>query len=112
MRVRVRLGEQERQCRLVVVAGRGPSLLGRDWLQTFRIQWHQINALVTLPTINSKVVTENKGKGVAEKVEALVKGFPEVFNDNLGEIHPFKARLVLKEGAQPVSVDQDQYPLQ
>ena len=25
-----------------------------------------------------------------------------MFNDNLGEIHPFKARLVLKEGAQPV----------
>ena len=50
VRVRVRLEEQERQCRLVVVAGRGPSLLGRDWLQTFRIQWHQINALVTPPT--------------------------------------------------------------
>ena len=35
-------------------------------------------------------------------MKALVNGFPEVFNDNLGEIHPFKARLVLKEGAQPV----------
>eukprot|EP00731_Ephydatia_muelleri_P026680 Em0018g780a len=51
----------------------------------------QINALVTWHTT-----------GYAEKVEVLVKGFPEVFNDNLGEIHPFKARLVLKEGAQPV----------
>ena len=58
-------------------------MLGRDWLQTFRIQWHQINALLTPPTISCKVVTENKGKRVAEKVEALVKGFPEVFNDNL-----------------------------
>eukprot|EP00731_Ephydatia_muelleri_P004560 Em0002g736a len=91
VRVRVRLGDQEKHCRLVVVAGKGPSLLGRDWLQTFRIQWHQINALVTWHTT-----------GYAEKVEVLVKGFPEVFNDNLGEIHPFKARLVLKEGAQPV----------
>ena len=45
VRVRVRLGDQEKHCRLVVVAGKGPSLLGRDWLQTFRIQWHQINAL-------------------------------------------------------------------
>ena len=91
IRVRVRLGDQEKHCRLVVVAGKGPSLLGRDWLQTFRIQWHQINALVTWHTT-----------GYAEKVEVLVKSFPEVFNDNLGEIHPFKARLVLKEGAQPV----------
>ena len=91
VRVRVRLGDQEKHCRLVVVAGKGPSLLGRDWLQTFRIQWHQINALVTWHTT-----------GYAEKVEVLVKSFPEVFNDNLGEIHPFKARLVLKEGAQPV----------
>eukprot|EP00731_Ephydatia_muelleri_P013071 Em0007g381a len=50
VRVRVRLGDQEKHCRLVVVAGKGPSLLGRDWLQTFRIQWHQINALVTWHT--------------------------------------------------------------
>ena len=100
VRVRVRLGKQERHCRLVVVAGKGPSLLGRDWLKMFRIQWHQINALVTPPIINSKRIRENKG--VADKVEALVNGFPEVFNDNLGEIHPFKARLVLKEGAQPI----------
>ena len=66
----------------------------------FRIQWHQISTLVTPPTINSKEITENKGE--ADKAEALVNGFPEVFNDNLGEIHPLKARLVLKEGAQLV----------
>ena len=63
----------------------------------FRIQWHQINALVTPPTINSKGITQNKGE--ADKAEALVNGFPEVFDFNL---HPLKARLVLKEGAQPV----------
>ena len=63
--IRVRLGEQKRQCRLAVVAGKGPSLL-----QTFRIQWRQINALVIPPTINSKFVTENKGNAVAETVEA------------------------------------------
>ena len=73
----VRLGKQERHCRLVVVAGKGPSFLGRDWLKMFRIQWHQINALVTPRTINSKGITENKG--VADKVEAMVNGFPEVF---------------------------------
>ena len=71
-----------------MVAGKGPSLLGI-------IQWHQINALVTPPTINSKGITENKE--VADKVEALVNGFPDMFNYNLGEIHPFKARLVLWE---------------
>ena len=35
-------------------------------------------------------------------MDTLVKGFPEVFNDKLGEIHSFKSRLVLKEGAQPI----------
>ena len=83
-----------------MVAVKGPSLLGRDWLNMFRIQWHQINTLVTPPTINSKGITENKG--VADKAEALVNGFPEVFDDNLGEIHQFKARLVLNKGAQPI----------
>ena len=49
------------------------------------------SALVTPPTMNSKGITEHKR--VADKVEALVNGFPEVFNDHLGEIHQFKARL-------------------
>ena len=72
-----------------MVEGNGPSLLGRDWLQTFRIQWCQIHLVVAPPTTNSKVM-------------ALLEDFPEVFNDNLGKVRPFKAKLVLKEGVQPV----------
>ena len=54
---------------------------GKSLSQMFRIQWHQINALVIPPTINSKLVAENKGKVVADLDGSFVKDFPEVFNE-------------------------------
>ena len=34
--------EQEEQLPLVVVAGEGPSLLGRDWLSKLKLDWKTI----------------------------------------------------------------------
>ena len=40
--VTVQHGVSTQQLRLVVVTGRGQSLLGRDWLQKLRLDWHSI----------------------------------------------------------------------
>ncbi len=42
MAVKVEHREQEEQLPLVVVAGEGPSLLGRDWLSKLKLDWKTI----------------------------------------------------------------------
>ncbi len=42
MTVEVRYGMQIQQLPLVVVAGEGPSLLGRNWLRVVKLDWCQI----------------------------------------------------------------------
>ena len=40
----VKYGEQRHTLSLIIVDGNGPSLLGRDWLQSFTLDWkHSIN---------------------------------------------------------------------
>ena len=45
--------EQKASLSLIVTLGKGPSLLGRDWLQFFRLDWQQLNQ-VYQPPINVK----------------------------------------------------------
>ena len=44
--------EQEASLPLVVVEGEGPSLFGRNWLQTIQLDWKNIKAMI-LPDVNS-----------------------------------------------------------
>ena len=36
---------------LVIVQGRGPTLLGRDWLSRLHLDWSQVNAISKEPTL-------------------------------------------------------------
>ena len=47
LNVRVRYGDQKQKLVLVVVAGNGPSLLGRNWLKYICIDWSSIFAVRT-----------------------------------------------------------------
>ena len=54
---------------LLVVAGTGPSLLGRDWLRTIRLDWESLNRIWT---VNAKALTHQTNilKFELELVEA------------------------------------------
>ena len=43
--VTVQYNKQTEQLQLVVACGNGPSLLGRDWLKTFKLDWTQLCVL-------------------------------------------------------------------
>ena len=47
MEVQVNYGAQSHNLLLLVVAGKGPSLVGRDWLQHIQLNWKTIG-LATL----------------------------------------------------------------
>ena len=69
-----------------VVGGNGPSLLGRNWLKSIRLEWKTIGLLDT---------------GGAE-VDVLLKRHKVVFSEELGTMKNFKAHLIVKDNATPV----------
>ena len=81
--VKVEYENQNVKLILTVVAGDGPSLLGRNWLQLIRLNWHSI-----------KVVNTPKDSSL----DYLLDKFNDVFTEKLGTIKSFSAKLSLNEG--------------
>ena len=68
---------------LVVVAGKGPSLFGRNWLRKIRLEWGVIQNIEQNPA------------------EDLLDEYSELFSPGLGTVKGVTAHLELKEGAIP-----------
>ena len=84
--VNVEYENQNAKLVLTVVAGDGPSLVRRNWLQLIRLNWREI-----------KVVNIPKNRSL----DFLLDKFSEVFTEKLGAIKSFSAKLSLKEGEEP-----------
>ena len=63
---------------LTVVAGEGPSLLGRDWLKQLRLDWREVHALT---------------KHAKGSLDDLLDKYGDIFGDELGTIRSFCAEL-------------------
>lgn len=72
-------------CRLplVVVSGSGPSLLGRDWLSHIQLDWRQINQVHNVSLLS------------------VLARFPGVFQEGLGTLKGFKARIYVDPDSPP-----------
>ena len=75
---------QTAELELVVVAGAGPSLLGRDWLQKIRLDWQSLNQIRP-----------------AENLQHLLKRHAEIFSDELGLVAAAPAKIHVDPSAQP-----------
>lgn len=71
---------------LVVVAGSGPALLGRNWLHHIHLNWEEIGTAVHRTSANS--------------LESVLARYASVYNE-LGCIRPFQAKLLVRPDAQP-----------
>ena len=78
--------DQSATVELVVVEGNGPCLFGRDWLQTFRLDWRRIcsvkeDCLETVLTKYDKVFREGLGclKGYTAKLQVDTEAQPKFF---------------------------------
>ena len=77
--------QESKTLSLVVVEGKGPSLLGRNWLKHFTLDWNSI-----------KTVLPEK-----DALRQLLLEHEEVFSDELGTITPGKAKLAVSPSAVP-----------
>lgn len=77
---------------LHVIRDKGPTLIGRDWLQHIRLDWSTVHKLD-----KDRPSTVNCSTAVAE----LCSKYSDLFKSDLGHIKGEVARLHLKENARP-----------
>ena len=83
-------GQQPLLLDLYVVKGKGPVLMGREWLYKIRLDWCAIKSLNV-----SKVTLPAK-----ERLDTILDKYSDVFEDKLGTFKSAKAKLTLKEDGQ------------
>ena len=83
------------QCKLpiTVVRGNVPTLLGRDWLKTLKLDWAEL-----FPAVAEIHVF---GKGPPAQVEGVLAKFPEVFSEKLGCLKDFKVHIPVAKDVRP-----------
>ena len=83
----VRYRGQEKSLVLYVVAGDGPTLMGRNWWEHIQLDWK------TIGQVNAKQSTSG--------LEPLLAKHAEIFTDELGTIQPFTASLQVRSDITP-----------
>ena len=68
---------------LIVVKGTGPSLFGRNWLTHIRLEWQEINYVPV------------------DAVQPVLDKYPSVFQEGLGKLQGFKAKIHVDPNAEP-----------
>ena len=78
--------QQRESLKLTIVSGKGPSLLGRDWLQHVKLDWGEIEALAS----------HTEGS-----LDYLIEKYNTLFTEGLGTIKTFQARLQVDPEGPP-----------
>ena len=86
----VQYDDQKKSLPLIVIAGNGPILLGRNWLQHIRLDWKKLGASAVHHSSH------------ADSLDSIRKRYEcSVFGEGLGCIKPFKAKIQVKLDIQP-----------
>ena len=73
-----------RQLRLIIVAGSGPCLLGRDWLEHVRLDWNKVHHMYE-----------------SDALQEVIDQHAAVFQPGLGTLKGYKAKIHLNPDAHP-----------
>ena len=84
IRVTATCNNQTKTLPILVIKGKGPNLMGRDWLSNFRLDWQNIFQLRSL-----------------DKIDNLLTKFENIFKDELGTVKDIKAHIQLNPNSQP-----------
>ena len=85
--VLVKHGEKQEELMVYVVDGEGPNIMGRDWLNHFKVSLQGIYNLV--------------GTHTTSDLEEVLSKHADAFSKGLGKLKGFKAKLYIEPGAKP-----------
>jgi predicted aspartyl protease len=88
----VKYEEQEIVLPVLVIQGKGPNLIGRNWLQKIKLNWRNIFQLEEANTTNT----------TTQRVEELVQKYEQVFQEVLGTFTGPKANIHVAADAKPI----------
>ena len=94
MVVKVYYGQQEAKLTLLVVHGKGPNILERDWLQSLQLNWQEIHSLHSCSLLEAL----DKHAEIFKKGLGTLKGYQaKIYIDHMHDATPpfFKACSVL-----------------
>ncbi|XP_033758152.1 uncharacterized protein K02A2.6-like [Pecten maximus] len=91
LNVSVSVHNQKGNVDLLVLPQKGPALFGRDWLQKFKLDWHEIKVLDVLKSTTSK----------DQKLKAILDKHQQVCSEGLGKLQNIKATIYMEDSAQP-----------
>ena len=86
LNVRVQYEDQLKKLVLVVTAGDGPSLLGRNWLNHINLNWKELFAVRSVRL---------------KSLHVLMQQHQQLFAKGLGTVEPYRVSLQVREGANP-----------
>ena len=84
--VTVTYKSQYHKVTLIVVKGSGITLLGHNWLHVFNLDWQKIFVLQS---------------SVDNPAQQILQKHPNVFQEGLGTLTDFKAKIIVDPAAQP-----------
>lgn len=87
----VKYESQSHSLKLYVVNSGHSTLLGRDWLQKIKLNWKNI-----------KFIQSIKAQQPVGNLNQLKNEFVHLFDDKLGKLVDFQAKLQIKDNAAPV----------
>ena len=108
--IRVSLQGQHSVLPVTVVEGNVPALIGRNWLQTLKLDWNSLFPTATAAVHKCGSTTERstgESRSAAEihridvEVQKLVREFPEVFTDKLGCFKGYKVKIPVADDVVP-----------
>ena len=82
----VKYGSQQENLKALVVKGKGPNLLGRDWLGVIRLDWNKILQ-----------ITSDKRSSLPDDLSK----YPDVFADGLGTLKGVQAKIYVLSDTKP-----------
>ena len=99
IKVPVEYSNQKATLPAIVVAGKSPNLLGRNWLKYIKLNWQQIFS-TSVGKTRVKQNTSNQASKDQKLIEMLGK-YQDVFEEGLGTFKATKAKIVVEENASP-----------
>ena len=92
--VTVEYGDQKETLSLLVVAGTGPSLLGRDWLLKVRLDWQNLNRLQAAPPTRLQVTLDRHAAVFKDKLRLVKDVAAKIHVDATAQPRFYKPRTV------------------